>query len=236
MAPVLLIAEPDPLQRQLIDMLLAQDRYDFVFVSSGREALSYLKESTPALAMLNLELPDLTGAEICEKMKRVTRLSDVPVVLVAESNDTVGIDPATRELYRAVGADLLLQKPLGDKNLRDRIKRLLETEVTSPRPSTDMRNTRAIEETLDELQGEAQRKRLERENERLAKRVQSLEAEIEDLGKQVSRRSEDAGSGVAERYEKKIEELQRRNALLRQELEKCKDGGNRGGFFGRRRD
>lgn len=236
MTPTLLVAEPDPLQRQLIDMLLAQERYDFVFVSSGREALSYLKESTPTLAMLSLELPDITGAEICEKMKRVTRLSDIPVVLVAESNETLGIDAATRALSRAVGADLLLQKPLGDKNLRDRLKRLLQSDGAPARPSRDVRNTRALEETLDELQGEAQRKRLERENERLGKRVQGLEAEVESLQKRLRAASAEAGADTVSGYEKKIDELQRRNALLREALEKCKDSGKRGGWFGRRGD
>ena len=234
MARTLLVAEPDVLQRQLVDMLLTGEGYELVFVSSGRDALAYLKESTPALALLTLELPDITGAEICEKMKRVTRLSAVPVVLVASAEGR-GIDAATRELVRFVGADLLLQKPLGDKNLRDRVSRLLDGNSTPQRThgAPTGLSTEALEETIVDLKSGARVKELERENERLARRLQALEGEIAKL-REAASASVDAPSGRTAADE--IAELTRRNELLREALVKCKEDKKRGGLFGRGSD
>ena len=231
MARTLLVAEPDVLQRQLVDMLLTGAGYELVFVSSGREALAYLKESTPALALLTLELPDITGAEICEKMKRVTRLSAVPVVLVA-SGDGRAIDATTRELARFVGADLLLQKPLGDKNLRDRVATLLDGGSRTQRPQGPAPglSTEALEETIVDLKSGARVRQLERENDRLEKRVKALEQEVGVL-REAAHASADAAPARTD--DREIAELKRRNELLREELVKCKEGKKRGGLFGR---
>ena len=234
MPRTLLVAEPDVLQRQLVDLLLTQEDYELVFVSSGREALGYLKESTPALALLSLELPDITGAEICEKMKRVTRLSDVPVVLVA-SGEGGPIDAGTRELARFVGADLLLQKPLGDKNLRDRLSRLLERDGPAQRPrGPGGFSTEVLEETIDELKTSARVKALERENEGLRRQLATLEEELVTLREAHERKAVGSSGTEGRTAEDEVAELTRRNELLREELVKCKEGQKRGGLFGRR--
>jgi response regulator RpfG family c-di-GMP phosphodiesterase len=182
MPKTLLIVEPEPLQHQLIDMLLAEDALDLVFASSGREALAFLKEATPDLALMSLDLPDITGAEICEKMKRVTRLARVPVVLVAPARDKRGIDAATQELARFVGADLLLQKPLGDKSLRDRLARLLlDTASREHRKPPVGHSTEILEDTLADIESDARRPALERENMKLRESVRELERRNEAL-------------------------------------------------------
>lgn len=230
MGQTLLVAEPDPLQRQIVDMLLAESDLDVVFVGSGREALSYLKDATPAVALLDLELPDITGAEICEKMKRITRLADVPVVLVAPATEGRGIDDATRELARFVGADLLLQKPLGDKNLRDRLHRLLSGEQAPQRPQrTSGLSTEVLEDTLEELKADAQRKALARENETLRTKLARAQEELASLRAQLDALAAEDRSD----HDARVAELERRNELLREELVKCKEGKKRRGWFGR---
>ncbi|MEJ2667847.1 MAG: response regulator, partial [Deinococcales bacterium] len=80
----ILLADPDPLQRQLVDMLLAQEAFQIVNAGNGRDTLEYLKEHTPHLAILALELPDVGGDVICRKLKAVKRLSNVPVILTTK--------------------------------------------------------------------------------------------------------------------------------------------------------
>ncbi len=46
---VVLVADHNPLQRQLIDPLLAEDGYQVVTVETGREALEYLGSTHPIL-------------------------------------------------------------------------------------------------------------------------------------------------------------------------------------------
>jgi DNA-binding response OmpR family regulator len=123
--PAVLVAEPNQLQLQMIDLLLAADDFDVTLVETSEAALAYLREHTPAAALLAVELPDIDGFALCQKIKVVGRLSRVPVVLLADPAEGGGLSESTRSRARAAGADLLLQRPLGDKNLRERLLRLL---------------------------------------------------------------------------------------------------------------
>ncbi len=120
-----MIAEPDALQRQMIDMILAVDAFDLTLVESGEAALAFLRENTPDAMLLATDLADVDGFTLCQRAKGVSRLSGVKVVLVADAPHQGGLDERVRARARAAGADLLLQRPLGDKNLRERLERLL---------------------------------------------------------------------------------------------------------------
>ena len=120
-----LVAEPDELQRQLIDLLLSVDTFDVTAAAPGQEALAHLRENTPDVILAAVELPDIDGYALCRKTKVVGRLAKVPVVLLAGPRDGGVLDEATRAAARAAGADLLLPRPLGDKNLRERLLRLM---------------------------------------------------------------------------------------------------------------
>jgi len=125
-AKTLVIADNDKFQRQLMDMLLAEDRYKVVEFENGRSLLSYLKRNTPDLALLSTDLSDVNGADICSKMKRNSRLKNVPVVLISSQLQHETINA----LARAVHADLVIEKPLGDKNLKEEVRKLLNTNST----------------------------------------------------------------------------------------------------------
>ncbi len=152
----ILLVDADPLQRQLVDMLLAEDGPEIVNAGSGREALEYLKEHTPHLVIMALELPDIGGDVVCGKLKSVTRLARVPVLLTVELPKRDGLSADVRERARSVGADLLLPKPLGDKNLRDRVRRLLSRwDTPSGLTGRSTRNTVVIEQALEALGSDA---------------------------------------------------------------------------------
>lgn len=144
-----LIAEPDRLQLQLIDMLLAPGGFELVMVQTGREALEHLKATSPDVALLALDLPDLAGDAICGKIRRVTRLARMPVILVAPQAGQFGLSDEARARARKVGADLVLPRPLGDKNLRERVRALVDARESTP--YREGYTTRIIEEALEEL-------------------------------------------------------------------------------------
>lgn len=125
--PTVLVAEPNTLQLQMIDLLLAAHDFDLTLVETGEAALAYLREHTPAAALLAADLPDIDGFALCQKIKVVGRLARVPVVLVADAAPAGGLDDALRTRARTCGADLILPRPLGDKNLRERLLRLIRT-------------------------------------------------------------------------------------------------------------
>lgn len=145
----LLIAEPDRLQLQLIDMLLATGEYDATMVETGREALEHLKVASPDLCIFALDLPDVAGDVICGKVRRVSRLARTPVILIAPQAGRFGLSDQARARARKVGADLVLPRPLGDKNLRERVQGLLDARDETP--TREGFTTQIIEEALGDL-------------------------------------------------------------------------------------
>jgi CheY-like chemotaxis protein len=116
-----LIADNDSFQRQLIDMLLAVDNHRILGFDTGRGVLEYLQSHVPDLVIVDYNLPDINGADLCAKMKGVKRLAGVPVILVTAAHKL----ELVRGVARAVRANLVLAKPLGDKQLREQVLGLL---------------------------------------------------------------------------------------------------------------
>lgn len=206
-ASPVLVADPDPLQRQLLDMLLDVDAFELEIVCDGSQALAHLRTHTPVAVILAADLGDIRGAVVCRKLKSVRRLAHVPVVLVAdEPDDEAGLSERLKREAREAGVDLLLQKPLGDKNLRERVQRLIQ-EPPLVRHDRSLHSTAVFDEiggddasgTSDyvamgmasELGGlRAEVARLRQENDslkaRLTKvkeRAKALQAEVEELKK-----------------------------------------------------
>ncbi len=115
-----LVADDLEGQRMVLDMLLSADGYVVHAVADGREALEYLKEHTPDLAVLDVNMPHVSGIDVCDRMKRVPRLKDVPVIIL-----TVLKDERTGQMARLAKADRVIIKPLEGKDFRATVRELL---------------------------------------------------------------------------------------------------------------
>lgn len=104
----------------VLDMLLSADGYVVHTVADGREALAYLREHTPDLAILDVNMPHVSGIDVCDRMKRVPRLKDVPVIIL-----TVMKDERTGQMARLAKADRVIIKPLEGKDFRATVRELL---------------------------------------------------------------------------------------------------------------
>jgi CheY-like chemotaxis protein len=116
----ILVADDQEGQRVLIDMLLSLEGYRMVAVEDGREALAWLKGNTPDLVVLDVNMPYVDGTDVCRRMRGVSRLAEVPVVVL-----TAMRDEGTEEAVKAAGADVLVRKPLEGKDFRKQVRRLL---------------------------------------------------------------------------------------------------------------
>lgn len=249
-----LLADRDPARRQLVDLLLAADGYEVVAVEDGREALEHLVDRTPTLAVLELDLPVVSGADLCHAMRRVARLANVPIVLTAP-----GDDREAEGRGRRVGADLVLREPLGDKNLRERARRLVELAArreVPPEAGPDDLLAEALEalargEAPGWRPGEAPRVPLERdpgsaeaapdaareaahgEDALRALRQENLrlKREVRRLRKELERDESELRERLEEQAEKLVE-LKRRYRLLKESVD---EGGPLRGLFRRRR-
>jgi CheY-like chemotaxis protein len=77
----LLVVEDNAAERLSIDALLGHDDIEIVNASSGSEALTAMRENPCDCVVLDLRLPDMSGFEVLDEMRRDTSLTDVPVVV-----------------------------------------------------------------------------------------------------------------------------------------------------------
>ena len=86
----------------------------------GRQALERLRRATPALVVLDLMLPDLSGTELCRQVRADPALGDVPIIML-----TAKADEVDRVVGLELGADDYVTKPFSPRELTLRVRAVL---------------------------------------------------------------------------------------------------------------
>lgn len=117
--PILVVDDDEPL-RNLLTELLCHAGYTAQAVGSGGEAIRAIEGEQPALAILDVCLPDLSGYEVCRRIR--TRFGDrVPVLFISgERTETVD-----RVAGLLLGGDDYLVKPFAPDEMLARVGALL---------------------------------------------------------------------------------------------------------------
>ena len=113
----LLLADDDPKLRQFLELELGEEGYAVQSAASGMEALLAIRQAKPELVILDWMLPDLSGVEVCQRL-RSTGLG-VPVLMLT-GRDAV----ADRVEALDAGADDYLVKPFSIEELLARLRAL----------------------------------------------------------------------------------------------------------------
>jgi DNA-binding response OmpR family regulator len=111
----ILVAEDDPVSRELICARLAGWGYEVVATQNGTEAIMALrKKDAPSLAILDWMMPGMDGLEICRRVREVDRL--VYVILLTARGSMENLVEGL-----GAGADDYLVKPFDKEELQARI-------------------------------------------------------------------------------------------------------------------
>ena len=129
MAPVKILAvDDDPSIRTLIHRYLSQQNYRVESAGDGKTALALFEKFLPDLVVLDVNLPDTTGFQLCKEMQSNT---DVFVLMLTslqgEEDKLKGFD---------MGADDYITKPFGLVELGARVRAILKRQrlVSNPDP------------------------------------------------------------------------------------------------------
>ena len=113
----ILIVDDDADLSFIISEMLESYGYKVTTTESGESAFNLLSKHTYHLILLDINLPDTTGLELCRELRRV---SQVPVIFASartsESDRITGID---------IGGDDYLPKPYSMKELLSRVNALI---------------------------------------------------------------------------------------------------------------
>jgi CheY-like chemotaxis protein len=106
--PTLLVVDDNPTKRYLLVSWLARAGFTIREAETGGEALRLLPGSGVDLVVLDVKLPDMSGFDVCEKIKTDPAYGALPVVHV--SAHAVDVNDRTQGLNR--GADAYLIEPI----------------------------------------------------------------------------------------------------------------------------
>ena len=117
MSSHVLVAEDDANQAELVRRYLEREQHTVTVVGDGRAALVAARTLKPALIVLDVMLPSLSGVDVCRLLRHE---SDVPVIMLTarstEDDLVLGLD---------AGADDYLTKPFSPRELAARVRTLL---------------------------------------------------------------------------------------------------------------
>lgn len=101
-----------------IEMVLAiLDNYDVIPATSGKDALDLITNEHIDLILLDILMPEMSGFEVCKKLKESEQTKDIPVIFLTAQKDEDSIESA----YLAGGVDYVT-KPFKPVELLARVK------------------------------------------------------------------------------------------------------------------
>lgn len=117
----ILVVEDDPGIQKLLRRHLA-DTYEIVEAGDAARALAAALEQKPDCILLDLNLPDLSGFELCEMFSRINTTRLIPIIVITA-------EPALRyrELCLSLGASDYVEKPLDFADLKTRLATALQS-------------------------------------------------------------------------------------------------------------
>ena len=125
-----LIAEDNPVNRELLRELLETRGYSVIEASDGQEALMRIEESRPDLLLLDLDMPVLDGfATVC-RIREDPSLATLPVLAV-----TAYAMHGDHERVMASGFDGYLSKPIQSSVLFKELERFLGKHSNQQNPA-----------------------------------------------------------------------------------------------------
>jgi CheY-like chemotaxis protein len=105
-----LVIDDDADTRELVGTIITNAGYTAVMACSGREALAVLRSMRPELIFLDLQMPDLSGAEFREQQRRDPALLMIPTVVITGSREEPQLDLAIEAtLHKPVRASEFLE-------------------------------------------------------------------------------------------------------------------------------
>jgi DNA-binding response OmpR family regulator len=122
-----LVIDDDVTLGNLLTMLLEKDGYEAVHASSGRSGLRIAQEISPDAIILDIVMPDMSGYEVCRRLRETT---DAVIVFVS-------VKGSTEDIIRGLqmGGDDYVVKPYTFAELSNRMLACLRRRGTNKPPT-----------------------------------------------------------------------------------------------------
>ena len=152
-----LMVDDDPTVLDVVAALLERDGLAVHKLVEPQRFWEVLEETAPDLLILDFDMPEITGPELCRVVRSDARWSNLPVIFLTSRRD-----PDSVEAVFSAGADDYLSKPVVEAELRTRVRNRLERlqlyrSMAETDPLTDVNNRRRSTQALEQFERLADR-------------------------------------------------------------------------------
>ena len=116
-----LVIEDEPDLRSTLEFNLKSENYKVTTASDGASALAEISKNIPDLILLDLMLPDMSGLEICKKIRGESFSDQVSIIMLTAKGEEVD-----RVVGFELGADDYVVKPFSVRELMLRVSSILK--------------------------------------------------------------------------------------------------------------
>jgi len=120
--PLILLVDDDPFQSEVASYIAEELDCDFEFALSGTEALAKVAQRAPDVVLLDVKMDDLSGYEVCRRIKTLPETADTQVLFVTARTEEEDLLKG----FEALANDYLT-KPFSARELKARTKNALRT-------------------------------------------------------------------------------------------------------------
>ncbi len=125
--PSVLVVEDEPAQREVLSYNFEAEGFDVTTAENGEEALLLVDELSPDIIVLDWMLPNVSGIEVCRRLKSKAETRAIPVIMLSARSEEVD-----RVRGLETGADDYVIKPYSLVELMARVR----TQLRRTRPAT----------------------------------------------------------------------------------------------------
>jgi two-component system catabolic regulation response regulator CreB len=129
--PRILIAEDESGIADTLQYVLKTDGFVPVWCATAEEAIAQFAAEPPALAILDVGLPDMNGFELFKRLQKLPSGADVPMLFLTARSDEID-----RVVGLELGADDYIAKPFSPRELVARVRTILRRSGRTGQPAT----------------------------------------------------------------------------------------------------
>jgi adenylate cyclase len=142
--PRILVTDDVPQNVRLLEAVLSSHGYSVTSASSGAEALERVASELPDLLLLDIQMPEMSGYEVCRRLRADAATEFLPVVMITSSDTEVRVNALE------AGADDFVTKPFDQQELLIRVRSLVRLKQYHDTIEAQAAELRELNRTLEE--------------------------------------------------------------------------------------
>jgi CheY-like chemotaxis protein len=119
MSKIILVADDDGVNRELLKKRLTETGYNVLTASDGVEALAVIAKQIPDLIILDVEMPNMNGYAFMQAKKKISAYANIPVIMLTSHEET-------EPIFKRYGVRSYFIKPLNMQLLLDKLAEVLK--------------------------------------------------------------------------------------------------------------